>query len=102
MHPLPPKPAESARALNAGLTFAVTVALFAWCGIWLDDQLGSKPWLTLFLTLVGVFGGGLHVVRELAPSAMGSWGNARPTAGKPSSKEPPTKTPDDPATRSDD
>ncbi len=77
MKPLPKKPAESARSLSAGLTFAVTVALFAWGGMWLDERWGTKPWLVLTLTLTGVFGGGLHMVRELAPEALGSWGKTR-------------------------
>lgn len=29
-------------------------------GIWLDGRLGTNPWLTVFLSLVGV-GGGLYV-----------------------------------------
>ena len=77
MKPLPKKPAESARSLSAGLTFAVTVALFAWGGMWLDERWDTKPWLVLVLTLTGVFGGGLHMVRELAPEVLGSWGKTR-------------------------
>ena len=77
MKPLPRKPAESAHSLGAGLTFAVTVALFAWGGMWLDETWGTKPWMVVVLTLIGVFGGGLHMVRELAPEVLGSWGKSR-------------------------
>lgn len=86
MNPLPKKPADSARAMNAGLTLAVTVGLFAWCGIWLDERWGSTPWMVVALTLLGVFGGGLHLVRELAPEALGSWGKTRRTDAAPTRK----------------
>jgi hypothetical protein len=33
--------------------------------------------MVLVLTLLGVFGGGLHMVRELAPETLGSWGKTR-------------------------
>lgn len=69
---VPSRPsAESSRALGAGLTFAVTVALFAWAGTWLDRKLSSTPWCVLACTLLGVFGGGLHLIVELAPGTFG-------------------------------
>lgn len=69
--PSPKQPLESSRALGAGLTFAVTVALFAWGGTWLDKTLSTSPWLVLVCTLLGVLGGSIHVIAELAPGALG-------------------------------
>jgi F0F1-type ATP synthase assembly protein I len=75
---LPSKPAESSKALGAGLTFAVTVALFALSGNWLDAKLGTGPLLVVVLTLLGVVGGAIHVIHELAPGTLGF--DKRPTA----------------------
>ncbi|HLQ36695.1 MAG TPA: AtpZ/AtpI family protein, partial [Planctomycetota bacterium] len=47
----PRKPAKSVPAFGAGITFAVTVALFTLGGWWVDGKLGSTP---LFV-LIGVF-----------------------------------------------
>ncbi len=49
---------------------AVTIALFALGGIWLDGKLGSSPIATLVATLVGVAGGMLHLVSVLAPEQL--------------------------------
>ncbi|MBL8733769.1 MAG: AtpZ/AtpI family protein, partial [Planctomycetes bacterium] len=38
---------NSARTLGAGLTLAVSVGLFAYGGLWLDERFGTKPWLLL-------------------------------------------------------
>ncbi len=71
MAALPQKPADSSRALGAGLTFAVTVALFAFGGSWLDTKLSTGPWLVLGCTLLGVVGGAIHLITELAPGSLG-------------------------------
>ncbi|MFN3240228.1 MAG: AtpZ/AtpI family protein [Planctomycetota bacterium] len=55
------------RAIGAGLTLAVSVGVFAYGGIWLDRQFGTKPWLLLLLVLLGIVGGMLHLIREVAP-----------------------------------
>ena len=57
----------SARTLGAGLTLAVAVGLFAYGGLWLDAQFGTKPWLLLLCVVFGIVGGVLHVIRVLAP-----------------------------------
>jgi hypothetical protein len=72
------------RFLHAGLTLAVTVALFAYGGLWLDKQFGSKPWLLLLCVVVGIVGGILHLIRVMAPE---SWPfGASPKPGAPGSK----------------
>lgn len=55
------------KAIGAGLTLAVTVGLFAYGGLWLDRQLGTKPWLLLLLVFCGILGGILHLIRVVAP-----------------------------------
>ena len=49
------------------MTLAVTVAMFAYGGLWLDRQLGTKPWCMLVLVLIGIVGGMLHLIRVVAP-----------------------------------
>jgi F0F1-type ATP synthase assembly protein I len=53
------RPAERAPALSGtefagiGLQFALTLVLFAFLGLWLDDRLHSSPWLLLLCVFVG-------------------------------------------------
>lgn len=95
MAALPQKPAESSRALGAGLTFAVTVALFAFGGSWLDTKLATDPWLVLLGTLLGVVGGAIHLIAELAPEALGL--SRRPPPKKRSPAESKTEPPPPPS-----
>ncbi len=66
----PRQPPESARALGVGLTFAVTVALFAVAGHWLDRRAGTSPLFVLVGVLFGVVGGTIHMLRILAPAML--------------------------------
>jgi F0F1-type ATP synthase assembly protein I len=61
---------EGVRVLGTGLTLAVTVGLFAFAGLWLDERLGTKPLFLLAGVLLGVVGGGLHLLRALAPEML--------------------------------
>src|SRR6185437_554728 len=53
------RPAERAPALSGtefagiGLQFALTLVLFAFLGVWLDDRVHSSPWLLLLCVFVG-------------------------------------------------
>jgi uncharacterized membrane protein YgcG len=53
------RPAERAPALSGtefagiGVQFALTLVLFAFLGLWLDDRLHSSPWLLLLCVFVG-------------------------------------------------
>jgi len=58
---------QSQKVLGAGMTLAVTVGLFAYGGLWLDRQLGTRPWLLLLLVVCGIAGGMLHLIRVAAP-----------------------------------
>lgn len=83
---------NSARVLGAGLTLAVSVGLFAYGGLWIDAQFGTKPWFLLLLVACGIVGGILHLIRVLAPEM---WPFPRPTSrGKANDDEkPPTANP---------
>jgi F0F1-type ATP synthase assembly protein I len=58
---------ESRRATGVGLTMGVSVGLFAYGGLWLDAQFGTKPWLLLLCVAAGILGSVLHMVRVLMP-----------------------------------
>ena len=57
----------SSRALSAGMTLAVSVGLFAYGGLWLDERFGTKPLCVLVFVCLGFVGGTLHLIRVLAP-----------------------------------
>jgi F0F1-type ATP synthase assembly protein I len=86
---VPQQPPESARGLAAGLTFAVTVALFALGGLWLDGKLGTQPWFVLLGVLLGLVGGTIHLLRVLAPSALPFGRRRPPTRQHNQDKRPP-------------
>lgn len=65
-----PAQGHSARGLSAGLTFAAAVALFTWGGLWLDDQVGSRPLFVLLGVFLGLVGGTIHLLRVLAPGQL--------------------------------
>lgn len=48
-----------------GIQFGVTVVAFAFAGVWLDQRLGTSPWLVLIM----VFGG----------AGLGFWSMVRKT-----------------------
>lgn len=75
-------PVGSSRALGAGLTLAVSVGLFAYAGLWLDDRFGSRPWLLLLLVGCGILGGILHLIRVLAPESW-PFGKSPRDGGRP-------------------
>lgn len=50
-----------------GLELAVAVLAGFWGGYWLDNRLGSAPWLMLAGAAAGLGGGFYLVVRELFP-----------------------------------
>ncbi len=62
-----PRTQVNTRALGAGMTLAASVGLFAYGGLWLDDQLGTRPWMLLLGVACGITGGMLHLIRVLAP-----------------------------------
>lgn len=51
---------------QAGLQMAVTIAVFTFLGVWLDDEFqGVAPLFTVILSLVGVFVAMYSVIRQV-------------------------------------
>ncbi|MGK0201790.1 MAG: hypothetical protein ACI9S9_000852 [Planctomycetota bacterium] len=63
---------ESRRVTGVGLTMGVSVGLFAYGGLWLDEQFGTKPWLLLLCVIAGIVGSILHMIHVLVPE-MWPW-----------------------------
>ncbi len=67
MKPVPKIPGEAWWVLSvgsqAGLMLVLPVLLGLAGGYWLDRQLGTLPWITLALTLVGAISGPIMVYR---------------------------------------
>ncbi len=51
--------------LSAGMTMAASVLFGYLIGSWLDERLGTKPWLTLIMFLLGT-AAGLKSLYDLA------------------------------------
>lgn len=68
MKTIPPElMAALSSAGEAVLAVGVLVALGAWGGMWLDDRLGTTPWLAICLSLLGmVLGLARMVAKALA------------------------------------
>ena len=47
-----------------GIQFAATIVVFAFAGIWLDQKLGTSPWLVLLFVLGGAGLGFWSLVRR--------------------------------------
>lgn len=54
-----------------GFTMAVSVALGALGGAWLDRRWGTEPWLTVIGFLLGSIGGFLEMLRLVALAGKG-------------------------------
>ncbi|MBK8976883.1 MAG: AtpZ/AtpI family protein [Planctomycetes bacterium] len=64
-------------AIAASLTFAAAVGLFAWLGHRADASFGTRPWLLVSGSLLGVVGGFLHLVQHLSPESL-PWNRSPP------------------------
>lgn len=51
--------------LGMGFTFAAAVVVGGLLGVWLDGKLGTAPWFTLGLLVLGFVAGLLELFREL-------------------------------------
>jgi len=50
-----------------GIQMGATIFLFTWLGVYLDDYFKNKtPWLTIVLSLIGVIGSLVLVIREVS------------------------------------
>lgn len=77
------RPDRVSRHVGAGLTFAVTIGLFAYGGHLLDNRLQTSPGFLITGVFLGGVGGFLHLVRMVAPELL-PWGRKPP---------PPDQTP---------
>ena len=53
------------RLSSIGLTLAISVAIGALGGWWLDEYLGTQPWLTVVGLVLGSAAGFYELVREV-------------------------------------
>ena len=55
------------RFSSMGIQMGATIFLFTWLGVYLDDYFKNKtPWLTIILSLIGVIGSLVLVIREVS------------------------------------
>ena len=52
-------------ALQLGMSIAVAVAIGLFIGWWLDERLGTRPYLTIIFFLLGVGAAGTNVWRAV-------------------------------------
>lgn len=67
-HPSDPRRTQASQAgeyLGGGLQFAGAIVLFLFVGRWLDERLGTEPWLLLLGVLVGAVAGFYSLYRQL-------------------------------------
>lgn len=56
---------QAGEVLGVGLQFAGAIVLFLFLGRWLDQKLGTEPWLLLLGVVVGAVGGFVSLYRQL-------------------------------------
>ena len=56
---------EAGAVLGVGLQFAGAIVLFLFVGRWLDERLGTEPWLLLLGVAVGAVAGFTSLYRQL-------------------------------------
>ena len=56
----------------SGLAFQMLAIIggSAWLGYWLDGRMGTSPWLTIVLLLLGVFLAVFQVIRSLTKESL--------------------------------
>lgn len=60
-----PATSQAGEVLGVGLQFAGAIILFLFLGRWLDERLGTEPWLLLIGVLVGAVAGFVSLYRQL-------------------------------------
>lgn len=56
---------QAAQVLGVGLQFAAAIVLFLLLGQWLDEKLGTSPWLLLLGVMTGAGAGFYSLWRQL-------------------------------------
>jgi len=57
-------PTSGWRHLFAGSSFAITIVLATFAGVWVDGRYGSDPWGALIGALLGVAVGTYNLIKE--------------------------------------
>ena len=60
-----------------GLQLGLTIVVFVFAGVWLDDRLHSSPWFVLICTFTGAFGGFYSIYRRVMASQRRNEKDAR-------------------------
>jgi len=60
-----------------GLQMAMTIVVFMFGGIWLDDHLHTSPWFVLMCTFAGAFGGIYSIYRRVMAAQRRNDGDAQ-------------------------
>ena len=70
---------QMAEFAGVGLQFAGAILIFLFAGRWLDEKLGTEPWLLLSGVMIGAAAGFYSMYRQLViqPRKKGE-GKARP------------------------
>ena len=50
-----------------GLQFALTIGVFVYGGVWLDERWETSPWFTLVGALLGFVGGTISIAYRVFP-----------------------------------
>lgn len=56
---------QAAEVMGVGLQFAAAILIFLFIGGWLDDRLGTAPWLLILGVMLGAGGGFYSMYRRL-------------------------------------
>jgi ATP synthase protein I len=56
---------EAGEVMGVGLQFAASIVLFLFVGRWLDERLGTSPWLLVAGVFVGASAGFFAMYRQL-------------------------------------
>ena len=67
---MPSSKARGSNTLGAGLTWVVSVALFAYGGYWLDGWLATLPLFLVVGSVLGAVGGFIHFLSHVAPEML--------------------------------
>lgn len=55
---------KQANAMGAGLQFGLTICLFAFVGLKLDEHFDSKPWIMVAGVIIGFVGGTISLLKK--------------------------------------
>ena len=69
---------EVGKYAGIGIQFALTFMIFGAAGYWLDQKLGTRPWLLILGIFLGATGAFISLVRRVPPSTKQTWAERHP------------------------